>query len=269
MSDNLQWHPAFCYAMRLELRDVEGLSYQDEFDLTDKPLKIDLMIVKKGEDIIITNRIGKIFKGHNIVEYKSPEDALDIRTFYKAIAYACLYMISPKHNEVINANDVTITLLRDAKPTKLLKTLSNDGYKIEDKGNGIYYVKGFPFDIQIIVSSKLDKKENKWLSSLNTDISYELYLSLYSEKDKELNEREKEMADNVLQVVTQANANAIKKWKESEIMCQALKDIMKPELDENTLVTRIKTYSECGKTLEEIAELCNCSLEYVNEVLFS
>lgn len=41
MEKNLQWHPAFCYAMRLELRDEEGLIYQDEFDLTDKPLKID------------------------------------------------------------------------------------------------------------------------------------------------------------------------------------------------------------------------------------
>ena len=82
MYKNLQWHPAFCYAMRLEFRYEQGLEYTDEFNLTDKPLMIDLMIVRKSSNVPIKNKIGHIFKGHNIVEYKSPMDKMKINTFY-------------------------------------------------------------------------------------------------------------------------------------------------------------------------------------------
>ena len=34
----LQWHPAFCSALRLELlEDAENLEFTDEFQLTEKP----------------------------------------------------------------------------------------------------------------------------------------------------------------------------------------------------------------------------------------
>ena len=115
----LQWHPAFCCAMRLALRDEEGLEYIDEYSLTDKSLQIDLMIIKKSPTTIIHNQIGKLFKYHNIIEYKSPDDKLNINTFYKSMAYACLYQSSPTHKEPINPNDITVTLVRDSKPKKL------------------------------------------------------------------------------------------------------------------------------------------------------
>ena len=38
-SQKLQWHPAFCSALRLELlEDAENLEFTDEFQLTEKPL---------------------------------------------------------------------------------------------------------------------------------------------------------------------------------------------------------------------------------------
>lgn len=43
-----QWHPAFCSAIRLELReDKEFLEYFNEYNLNTKPLQIDLLIIKK------------------------------------------------------------------------------------------------------------------------------------------------------------------------------------------------------------------------------
>ena len=39
----------------------------------------------------ISNEIGTFFRGHNIIEYKSPEDSLNIDVFYKSMAYAGLY----------------------------------------------------------------------------------------------------------------------------------------------------------------------------------
>ncbi len=79
---NTQWHPAFCSAMKLELKDdAEHLDYQNEYNLNTKPLQIDLLIVKKIKEVELKNQIGKLFRTHNIVEYKSPEDSLNVNTY--------------------------------------------------------------------------------------------------------------------------------------------------------------------------------------------
>ena len=112
-SQKLQWHPAFCSALRLELlEDAENLEFTDEFQLTEKPLQIDCTVVKVKKDCKIKNEIGKIFRKHNIFEYKSPKDELNIDTFYKAVAYACLYKVLPNHVDEIPAEEITITLIR-------------------------------------------------------------------------------------------------------------------------------------------------------------
>ena len=123
-SQKLQWHPAFCSALRLELlEDAENLEFTDEFQLTEKPLQIDCTVVKVKKDCKIKNEIGKIFRKHNIFEYKSPMDELNIDTFYKAVAYACLYKVLPNHVNEIPAEEITITLIRDRKPVKLMQEL--------------------------------------------------------------------------------------------------------------------------------------------------
>lgn len=88
----VQWHPGFIAAMNLELtQNKKDLFFEKEYNLNTKPLEIDLLIIKKEAMTEIASEIGKIFRGHNILEYKSPEDHLDIDAFYKTTAYACLY----------------------------------------------------------------------------------------------------------------------------------------------------------------------------------
>lgn len=277
---NIQWHPAFCYAMRLDFRDEKGLDYLDEFSLTDKPLAIDLLVVKKNNDISIHKKMGKIFKQHNIIEYKSPEDALNIDTIYKSIAYACLYKVSPRHVNEIKAKDITITLIRDVKPDGLIESLTKENIKINQVYDGIYYISNLLFDVQLIVSSELNNNENKWLMSLSYNLSQALYISLYDEIKNKLDDNEKKMADVITQLVSTVNKDIIHEWKESESdMCEALKEIMKPEIDEavekavaeavaeTKMQERVKVYYECGKAPEEIATLVSCSLDNVKEIL--
>lgn len=77
---NTQWHPAFCSAIKLELAaDKKYLEYTNEYNLTRKPLQIDLLIIKKAKEYQVKNEIGRIFRTHNIMEYKSPEDSLNIK----------------------------------------------------------------------------------------------------------------------------------------------------------------------------------------------
>ena len=108
-SQKLQWHPAFCSALRLELlEDAENLEFTDEFQLTEKPLQIDCTVVKVKKDCKIKNEIGKIFRKHNIFEYKSPKDELNIDTFYKAVAL--LRTEEDVKNILINKNGRIIRL---------------------------------------------------------------------------------------------------------------------------------------------------------------
>jgi len=69
----VQWHPGFVAAMNLELAGNRGdLEFIREYNLNTRPLEIDLLVIRKDADAVIDNEIGAIFKGHNIVEYKSP-----------------------------------------------------------------------------------------------------------------------------------------------------------------------------------------------------
>ena len=232
-SQKLQWHPAFCSALRLELlEDAENLEFTDEFQLTEKPLQIDCTVVKVKRDCKIKNEIGKIFRKHNIFEYKSPMDELNIDTFYKAVAYACLYKVLPNHVNEIPAEEITITLIRDRKPVKLLGELEKSGYGYKKEAAGIYYVNGAMFPVQIIVSSELDVDMHVQLKAL-TDRLEESLLRQYLLQASTFEGREKNLADIVLQVIVNSNMEKVREWKGSEqTMCEALRVLMKEELKE-------------------------------------
>ena len=51
-----------------------------------------LLIIEKRKGVQIQNEIGKIFRGHNIIEYKSPDDGMTIDDFFKTLGYAFLYI---------------------------------------------------------------------------------------------------------------------------------------------------------------------------------
>jgi hypothetical protein len=232
-SQKLQWHPVFCSALRLELlEDAENLEFTDEFQLTEKPLQIDCTVVKVKKDCKIKNEIGKIFRKHNIFEYKSPKDELNIDTFYKAVAYACLYKVLPNHVDEIPAEEITITLIRDRKPVKLMHELEKSGYGYKKEAAGIYYVSGVMFPVQIIVSSELDVDMHVQLKAL-TDNLDEPLMWKYLQEVSVFTEREKNLADVVLQVIVNSNMEKVQKWKGSEqTMCEALRVLMADELNE-------------------------------------
>ena len=232
-SQKLQWHPAFCSALRLELlEDAENLEFTDEFQLTEKPLQIDCTVVKVKRDCKIKNEIGKIFRKHNIFEYKSPMDELNIDTFYKAVAYACLYKVLPNHVNEIPAEEITITLIRDRKPVKLLGELEKSGYGYKKEAAGIYYVNGAMFPVQIIESSELDVDMHVQLKALTNHLEESL-MRQYLLQESTFEGREKNLADIVLQVIVNSNMEKVREWKGSEqTMCEALRVLMKEELKE-------------------------------------
>ena len=72
--DKIPWHPGFYGAAELELRaDSDVLTFIQEYNLSKEPLRADLLVIRKKPGVQITNEIGRIFKGHNIIEYRCQE----------------------------------------------------------------------------------------------------------------------------------------------------------------------------------------------------
>ena len=83
----LQWHPAFSAALRITLQEeMKFLEMHEEYPLSKKPPQIDVLIIKKRKDIAIQKAVGRIFRKHNIIEYKAPGDYLSIMIFTKYTA---------------------------------------------------------------------------------------------------------------------------------------------------------------------------------------
>jgi hypothetical protein len=118
--DAIDWHSGFYDAVRAELAPyLKRLSIEREHYLTTQPLRMDALIIKKDSDLTIEKSFAEHFRGHNIVEFKSPEDSLSVADFLKALGYACLY----PSVESARYTDVTLTVICSRFPYALFKEL--------------------------------------------------------------------------------------------------------------------------------------------------
>ena len=229
-----QWHPAFCSAIRLELReDAEYLNYTNEYNINSMPLLMDMLVIKKEKSVEIKNQIGKIFRGHNILEYKSPEDTMNLDTFMKVKGYACIYKANEEHIDDIMLDDITITLVRESKPKKLFRWFQENDYNIVEAYRGIYYVtKDKEFPVQILVSKRMSKKDQKWLTLLTRSMDKEDMKRAVHQTNALVHKDEKDQADSVMQVVLKENGGVFDLLTEDDSMCQALRELMGKEIHE-------------------------------------
>lgn len=230
----IQWHPGFVAAMNLEFEENrDDLIYEKEYNLNTKPLEIDLLVIKKDSNVQIVNEIGKLFRGHNIVEYKSPDAHLDIDSFYKAGAYGCLYKASGESVDERPADDITISIVRDSKPEGLFRYFEEHHIKVSNPYVGIYYIlDAVLFPTQIIVGRELNQKNHTWIKALSNKVQKQEMRELL-ERVYNLTEKfDKELADSVLEVSIRANKQIVGELRGDDSMCQALLEIMEPEINE-------------------------------------
>ena len=167
----IQWHPGFYAGLEFELRDYRDvLDFKREYLLSKESTRMDMLVIKKRSDIDIKTVFGRIFKKHNVIEYKSPVDELSIDDLYKTIGYACMYKGYGNVVDEIESTDMTISLFRHSYPAKLMKRLETLGAKVESPYPGVYYVSGIiNIPLQIVVVGILDKDECNALRILTTD----------------------------------------------------------------------------------------------------
>lgn len=124
--EKIQWHPAFDAALQIELgEEAKYLTFEPEHLLSKKPMQIDVL-VKNEKKVKIRKNIGRIFRQHNIIEYKSPEDHLNIDDFYKVYGYTCIYKTEVEKVNQIPAEELTITFVCYHYPRQMLRNLQNE-----------------------------------------------------------------------------------------------------------------------------------------------
>lgn len=255
--DKLQWHPAFCAAAGLEFHeDIERLELKPEYNLSKEPIRIDLLIIKEESDRRIKNEIGHIMKKYNVIEYKSPEDALTIDDFYKTVGYACLYKGYGERVDAVPINELTVSIFRAKRPEKMFLTLQKYGHKIKEKYSGIYYVtERLPFPVQIIVTQELEPREHRSLRILSNHAKKEDVEEFLKEVEKMNTPRERQNVEAVLQVSVKANDELYREIRRDANMCDALRELMKDDIEREVSAARKLGESEGevrGKAMGEV-----------------
>lgn len=165
------WHPAFCCAVAIELeKHAKDLEFLPEYQLSKEPLRLDVLIIRKKADVIIEKNIGRIFKGHNIIEYKSPTDYISIDDYHKVLGYAHHYKAVADQINTRRTDDITVTLACSHQPKGLFDYLRLLDFAITKQWPGIYYIDSPFFATQIIVISELSNEENFYFKCLTNDL---------------------------------------------------------------------------------------------------
>ena len=265
--EKIYWHGAHFEALQLELHDyLDALLFKKENELCKEALRMDTLIIKKIRDVEIAKNIGRIFKNHNIVEYKSETDSFSLWDYNKILGYAFIYSAFEK----VQMADITISISLTIFPRELIKILENErGYIIKNYGNGIYLIIGDIVPIQILESKNLHEKENLFLRNLRSNLSAtEMMNTLNSYK------KYKPLDDKNVYVdrIVRANLSA---FKEATKMSEAVRTIFLETAEENGWLVsreteRLKSIAKKlllrGMTIADVAEDTGLQMDIVTSV---
>lgn len=212
-------------------------------------MQIDVL-VKNEKHVKLRKNIGRIFRQYNIIEYKSPEDDLDIDDFYKTYAYACLYKSDTEAVDLIPADELTITFVCYHYPGNMLRKLEQDRkMTVEQEDSGIYYLIGDAIPIQLVIVPKLSKEHNYWLNNLRNDLKagseIKNFIESYSKN------KNSKLYQALADAVMRANW---KKLKEGSNMCEALKELFADDFKESELKGR--NAGATSKIIEQVIKKC-------------
>ena len=168
-NEKIFWHDAFFEAIQLELYHYkDDLTFINEHPLNKEALIIDVMVIKKDPGITIEKNIGRMFREVNLLEFKSEKDSLTVRDYNKVVAYGYLYAsFAP-----VDVSSLTLTFAVTVHPRKLLTYLEKQrGFKVTFSEDGICYVEGDTFPVQILIGKKLSPEKNLFLKNLRSNLN--------------------------------------------------------------------------------------------------
>ena len=174
----VNWHEAASCAFQIELKDYSHiLEYISEYPLGKNSYRIDLLVIKKLTDEMISKNIARIFRTFNLLEIKGVGSSVSIDSYYKTIGYAGLLIAqmgkaeSSSRRHQYSSLDVSLTLLSCHYPRKLMKHLKQErNLPVAKISDGVYYINKETFHIQIIVTRELSPEDNLYLHCLTDNL---------------------------------------------------------------------------------------------------
>lgn len=126
------------------------------------------------------------------------------------------------------ADDITVSLVRDAKPVELFKYFEARQYSVTCPYRGIYYIEGAVlFPTQIIVTRELESDTHIWLKVLSDRIEKQDMEELLKRISLLTEQGDREMADSVLEVGAQVNWQKFYELRDGS-MSEALLEMFMP-----------------------------------------
>lgn len=223
---------------------VHGYRIREHY-LSREPLRIDFIVIKKRPEVIVDNAIGRGFLGHNIIEYKNPNDDLNTDVLWKEIGYAALYKSCGDSVDEIKISDITISIFRARKPKKLFSILRKDNKEISQEAPGVYLIKGLiEIPIRIIVINEIEDKELVALSVMKQNANEDKVRSFIKEASRLTEPGDKRNADAVLQISAKVNGELYSRLRGDDKMCEALRELMAEDLKEAENIGKRKGIEE-------------------------
>ena len=278
-SPRSDWHREFERIIRGDARPYgKDVDIRIEEELGIDPPRVDYLILDDKKRLMAhTKAIYRIFRQHNIVEYKNPNDSLNMRVISKIIGYGNFYIGLAEHEGDRPRNEVTLSLYRDKANKELFDEMIENGTLVKTDVPGIYNVQKLtelPF--QIVIGSELEGDEHAEFRLL-TNHAKENDVRIVAEKlenstDTQVQEDGKklfEFIESRTPGITRTVLNELdEKEGGHEKLASILMDVLKPEIDEkvNTAVdnatrTIYFTLVQKGKmTLDDAADEANMTI---------
>jgi hypothetical protein len=231
------------------------------------------MIIKKPPNLVIEKNIGRIFRVHNIVEYKSPEDSINIHGYNKGFAYVYLYASLTQ----INIHDTTLTLVTSRRPVKLLKYLNEDAtLKVEKHSEGIYYIHGERIPTQIIITKQLTVEENLWLHALRRGLTEPIMNRITEESKRyegDLGAYSYAVSEANITVVEGDNEmKLLDKIREDPVLLKRVNETgwgMRIDFEDEIQRNNAKRMLSSGQSYEQISQWLQLPIEKIQELIKS
>ena len=219
-SGKIEYHYGFYGAVHAEYEPTHiQMEYLQEHELGDEPVRMDMLVIKR-DTAALTDPIGAFFRTHNVLEYKSPEDALTIDDFYKAQGYALIYKSMGQSVNAIPLTELTVSVFRHSFPRKLFQTLEETGLTVREEFPGIYRVAGaLSVATQVVVISRLPRGHYSAFKALAKGVEKEDILRLLSLAQTG-DARMVDYVRAVLRICIPINRDTIARIKEDDVMKQ-------------------------------------------------
>lgn len=183
------------------------------------------------------------------------------------MGYACFFQSDTENVCQIPPEELTITFVCSHYPRKMITHLCERyGMKVERTENGIYYIMGAMFPIQILVVTRLSRESNFWLSrlkrGLDTNLDIEPLAKAYYGKEHN------GLYSAVMDLIVRANRE---KYGEVRDVCDALNELFADkmeELEREAVKRGMKKGTEKGiETLISAYKELNISREAASEMV--